>query len=357
MAGDWIPFDRTLPDKLEVMCIVGMTGLTVEKVCLELMLFWCWADSQTEDGFLPGIGVRDLCVFRASRVQGVCTEPREEFYRAMVKVGWLRETPEGVEISNFDHYMGESAKKRLKNARRMRKVRKGQPKQNRNVRPKVHKTRTADARNVHENNTTGQDSTIHINPPPTPLPGGGDVCASEKENAPDDPDADLPPFVASRRPVREVCDAPHHHAAARKVVDHYVAAVNRPGLTKPPGVVAVMDLLDWGVPAATLMRAADAYGAFLKAHGHPPVGTAAFFAEHGDWREYRKGPPKSPPPKPFVAPKLPERTPEELAEASRQLAEMRAKEAARRTGKGVATGTAGGAKPPEAATGGGSGGA
>jgi hypothetical protein len=166
---------------------------------------------------------------------------------------------------------------------------------------------------------------------PTPL--GGNAGGGEKR------DADLPPLDPARVQVRAVADAPHLHDLARRVVDHYVLASGKPALGKPAGVVAVMDLLAWGVRPEILMRAADAYTTFARLHAHPPVGTGNFFAFDGDWREYCKGPPKPPPAKTWQPPPGESLSPEEVAEARRRLA-------ARKTGKLAATGATPASPPP-----------
>jgi hypothetical protein len=125
------------------------------------------------------------------------------------------------------------------------------------------------------------------------------VGTSEKENL----DADLPLLDAARKRVLAVADAPHLDGPARKVVAHYVEAVGKPAMNKGgAGLVAVLDLLAWGVRPELLLRAADAYGAFARMHNHPPMSVASFFGDGGDWREYRKGPPKPPPAKTWQPP-------------------------------------------------------
>jgi hypothetical protein len=111
----WIPFDKDLPKKIEVVRIADITGIDRTLVWAYLLLFWAWADDQTEDGFLPGMRVRNLCE--------VCAGVPANFWDAVVQVGWITETAEGVDIVNFDRYMGNSAKNRLKETRRKQKYR------------------------------------------------------------------------------------------------------------------------------------------------------------------------------------------------------------------------------------------
>ena len=43
MAGEWIPIDTDLKDKIEFDQIVGATGESREVVVGRLVLFWSWA--------------------------------------------------------------------------------------------------------------------------------------------------------------------------------------------------------------------------------------------------------------------------------------------------------------------------
>jgi hypothetical protein len=140
--------------------------------------------------------------------------------------------------------------------------------------------------------------------------------------------------------VRQVADGHHVDAQARRVVAHYVQAVNRLAMNHGTnGLVAVMDLLSWGVRPEVLMCAGDAYAAFARMHNHPPMAVASFFGDGGDWLEYRKGPPKPPPVKSWQPPPGESFSPEELAEVARRLA-------ARNTGKVGTNGATPDSPPP-----------
>ncbi len=115
MAGDWIPIDTTLWTKPEVMHIRALTGATLPEVIGALVMFWAWADAHSEDGFLPVTDVTTLC--------DICHRLDGQFCDAMQTVGWLTVDERGIRIPNFDNWMGRSAKKRLKDARRQQKSR------------------------------------------------------------------------------------------------------------------------------------------------------------------------------------------------------------------------------------------
>ncbi len=94
-----------------------LTGRTRAEVLHALTEFWCWADSQTEDGILRGIAVQDLsavCPQELGHGADICPQ----FFQAMSEVGWLLEFDGGVIIPNFASWMGKSAKRRLADAKR-----------------------------------------------------------------------------------------------------------------------------------------------------------------------------------------------------------------------------------------------
>ena len=156
MAGDWIPFDKSLPRKLETIAIAGRTGLSRREVVGLLLEFWAWADEQTEDGILRPMSVRNLSALFA--------DMGETFFGAMADVGWIREDGDAVVLANFGNWMGTSAKRRIKDSRRKRMKRAdGHPKP----------VRKMSASHADETRTTVEESREEKkNTPPTP-PGGG----------------------------------------------------------------------------------------------------------------------------------------------------------------------------------------
>lgn len=110
MAGDWIKYDVTLPDKPEVWKIAEKTGLDPDAVIGKLLRVWAWFDMHTEDGSCNGVSV--------SQIDAIARHPA--FSTAMADVGWLLIHKRGNRISvpKFDVHNGKSAKKRaLTNAR------------------------------------------------------------------------------------------------------------------------------------------------------------------------------------------------------------------------------------------------
>jgi hypothetical protein len=145
MAGDWIPFTKDLAQKVEVLRIAELTGRNRREVACILMEFWAWADSQTEDGKLPGITVRNLSALHA--------DTDETFWLALSAVGWLAIAENAVEIPNFDRWMGMSAKRRLRDSQRKRHKRNSCPQNVRNKSAsKADKKRTTEQNRIEQNN-------------------------------------------------------------------------------------------------------------------------------------------------------------------------------------------------------------
>ena len=110
MVGGWIPFDKSLPEKPEVLDISAHTGLTIAEVILSLMRFWSWMDDHSNDGIIKAQSVRIL--------SALCPQVPGTFWEAMVLVGWLEVGADFVRCVNFEKYISKSAKRRLSESRR-----------------------------------------------------------------------------------------------------------------------------------------------------------------------------------------------------------------------------------------------
>ena len=79
-------------------------------------LYWIWsmADDQSTDGRLEGLSLG--AIDRKTGLKGLGA--------ALVKIGWILESEDGVEIARFDEHNGASAKRRSMEAKRMQFVRK-----------------------------------------------------------------------------------------------------------------------------------------------------------------------------------------------------------------------------------------
>lgn len=109
MAGDWLKFEKSTPDKPEVFAIASALKLDPDAVVGKLIRVWSWFDTHTTDG--NGRGVTSPLLDRISGVTG--------FVAAMESVGWVEITSDGVRLPNFDRHTGETAKGRALTAKRV----------------------------------------------------------------------------------------------------------------------------------------------------------------------------------------------------------------------------------------------
>ena len=109
MAGEWIKFDNSLPEKPETLAITAKMGwddpdLTVGK----LMRLFRWFDQHTTDG--NAVGVTPTLLDRVLGVTG--------FTECVATVGWIVVTEDGISLTNFDKHNGATAKSRAQGAKR-----------------------------------------------------------------------------------------------------------------------------------------------------------------------------------------------------------------------------------------------
>jgi hypothetical protein len=110
MAGEWLKFECSLPEKPETMAITAAMGwddtdLTVGK----LMRLFRWFDQQTLDG--NAVGVTPVLLDKVIGVTG--------FVQAVIAVRWLTVTDTGLTLRNFDRHNGATAKSRAQTATRV----------------------------------------------------------------------------------------------------------------------------------------------------------------------------------------------------------------------------------------------
>lgn len=121
MAGDWIKLEHWTPDKPEVFRMADILDIDPDAVCGKLARIWIWADQQTVDGVTQvkrecnAVSVTKKMIDRLASVA--------RFADALIQVGWLEETADGVRFVNFDRHNGETAKKRAQNNKRVKKHR------------------------------------------------------------------------------------------------------------------------------------------------------------------------------------------------------------------------------------------
>lgn len=108
MAGDWIKMRGNLWDDPRVAKLCELTEQGEAAVIGALYWLWATADQHTEDGFMPGLTVRQID--RKTGVPG--------FGQALLTVGWLVDSDGGVTVAKFDDHNGASAKRRCTDAQR-----------------------------------------------------------------------------------------------------------------------------------------------------------------------------------------------------------------------------------------------
>lgn len=108
MAGDWIKMRGNLWDDPRVGRLCDITESAEGPVIGALYWLWATADQHTEDGFMPGLTLRQI-----DRKTGLAG-----FAAALCQIGWLVDGPEGVVIVKFEEHNGASAKRRGMEAQR-----------------------------------------------------------------------------------------------------------------------------------------------------------------------------------------------------------------------------------------------
>ena len=115
MAGEWIPVDCCLWEKLEVLRISKATGNSTNEVVGNLARLWAWASHNVADGQIE-CGLDDL-----EMVVGADSD----FWRAVVSVGWLIDNGDSLQIPGWEARFSQTAKSRLMANRRMKRHRDG----------------------------------------------------------------------------------------------------------------------------------------------------------------------------------------------------------------------------------------
>jgi hypothetical protein len=113
MAGDWIKFDCTTPDKPEVVAMATFLKIDQDAVVGKCLRLWVWANQQSVDG--NALNVTDSFIDRLTYCPG--------FSLALRHVGWLDGRDSRLSIPNFDRHNGQPAKTRALTKDRVGKTR------------------------------------------------------------------------------------------------------------------------------------------------------------------------------------------------------------------------------------------
>jgi hypothetical protein len=112
MAGEWIKFECSLPEKPETLAITSAMGWTDPDLTVgKLMRLFRWFDQQTVDG--NAARVTPALLDHVIGVPGLTL--------AVASVGWISVTHEGLALAKFDRHNGNSAKQRALTAKRVAK--------------------------------------------------------------------------------------------------------------------------------------------------------------------------------------------------------------------------------------------
>lgn len=109
MAGEWIKVRTNLWDDPRVSQLCDLTGSPEAMIVGALYWLWASADEHTETGLMPGLSLG--AIDRKTGVKGLGA--------ALVTIGWVEDSPEGVIICRFGEHNGVSAKTRAQTAKRV----------------------------------------------------------------------------------------------------------------------------------------------------------------------------------------------------------------------------------------------
>jgi len=109
MAGEWIKVRTNLWDDPRIGQLCEITDQGEAAVIGGLYWLWATADEHSSDGLLSGMTTRTID--RKTGVPGLG--------KALVTIGWLSESDDGVTVERFDEHNGASAKQRAQTAKRV----------------------------------------------------------------------------------------------------------------------------------------------------------------------------------------------------------------------------------------------
>jgi hypothetical protein len=109
MAGDWIKFELSTPDKPEVWAIAASLSIDPDAVVGKLLRVWGWFDQQTEDGNAPSVS--KMLLDRLVGVTGFCN--------SVISAGWMFDDGSTLTLPHFDRHNGKTAKNRALTAKRV----------------------------------------------------------------------------------------------------------------------------------------------------------------------------------------------------------------------------------------------
>lgn len=112
MAGDWIKVECSTSRKAEVLRMAEMLGVSRRECMGLLMDYWSWLDANARTEFVPNLSRKSLDDVLQCAGLASCLE----------SVGWAKWSADGwtMQVVNYDHHNGTSAKTRASDARKKR---------------------------------------------------------------------------------------------------------------------------------------------------------------------------------------------------------------------------------------------
>ena len=109
MAGEWVKFEMTTPDKPEVIEMARLLRIDQDAVVGKLLRLWIWADENSVNG--NAMSVTSAFLDRQTFCKG--------FAAAMRSVRWLEGEDGSLTFPRFDRHNGKTAKARAETNRRV----------------------------------------------------------------------------------------------------------------------------------------------------------------------------------------------------------------------------------------------
>jgi hypothetical protein len=155
MAGDWIAMEKDLWDSpkvvriLSAICPQDVRTVSARvrfksQVIGALFRLWSLFDTHSDDGVMHGYDAETI-----NEAVGI-----DNFAENLQHVGWLILNADSVEMPGFSKHLGQSAKRRLKDAERKRESRKASASCPQNVRKNSDRMRTTEQNRTEEKSTS-----------------------------------------------------------------------------------------------------------------------------------------------------------------------------------------------------------
>jgi hypothetical protein len=105
----WLKIEHETPEKPEVIAIASMLNLSPDETFGVIFRMWRWFDTHTRDG-----NARSVTSALLDKLLGVTG-----FAEAVISVGWLLVTDNGLQLPNFERHNGQTSKERALTAKRV----------------------------------------------------------------------------------------------------------------------------------------------------------------------------------------------------------------------------------------------